>query len=80
MRHNAELVTDDAMALRETLKAATGERVSALDGIGATEKALAKKKGRGEENERGRGLEGLLVRPVGTLDEAPDKRREPERE
>ena len=27
-RHNAELVTDDAKALRETLEAATGERVS----------------------------------------------------
>ena len=40
-RHSAELVTDDAKALRETLKAATGERVSALEGIGAAEKELA---------------------------------------
>ena len=38
-RHRAELVTDDAEALRERLEAATGERVSALEGIGAeTEK------------------------------------------
>ena len=38
-RHRAELVTDDAGALRERLEAATGERVSALEGIGAeTEK------------------------------------------
>ena len=32
-RHRAELVTDDAGALRERLEAATGERVSALEGI-----------------------------------------------
>lgn len=38
-RHRAELVTDDAEALRERLEAATGERVSALEGIRAeTEK------------------------------------------
>ena len=38
-RYRAELVTDDAGALRERLEAATGERVSALEGIGAeTEK------------------------------------------
>ena len=35
----AELVTDDVRALRERLEAATGERVSALEGLGAeTEK------------------------------------------
>ena len=34
-RHRAELVTDDAKALRERLETATGERVSALEGIGA---------------------------------------------
>ncbi len=45
-RHSAELVTDDAKALRETLEAATGERVSALEGIGAAEKALAEEKGK----------------------------------
>jgi len=32
-RHRAELVTDDAGALRERLEAATGERVSALEGM-----------------------------------------------
>ena len=62
-RHNAELVTDDAKALRETLEAATGERVSALEGIGAAEKA------------RGRGLEGMPERPAGTRDETQDKGR-----
>ena len=33
-RDRAELVTDDARALREQLESATGERVSALEGIG----------------------------------------------
>ena len=34
-RYSAELVTDDRNALREHLEAATGERVAALEGIGA---------------------------------------------
>ena len=33
-RDRAELVTDDAAALRERLEAVTGERISALEGIG----------------------------------------------
>ena len=33
-RDRAELVTDDAAALREQLEAVTGERISALEGIG----------------------------------------------
>ena len=33
-RDRAELVTDDAKALREQLEAATGERIAALEGIG----------------------------------------------
>ena len=79
-RHNAELVTDDAKELRETLEAATGERVSALEGIGAADKALAEEKARGSGKERGRGLEAMLERPAGSRDEAPDRGREPERE
>ena len=44
-RHNAELVTDDAKTLRETLEAATGERVAALEGVGAAvERARAEAK------------------------------------
>ena len=35
-RDRAELVTDDATALRERLEAVTGERISALEGIGET--------------------------------------------
>ena len=79
-RHNAELVTDDAKTLRETLEAATSERVSALEEIGAADKALAEEKARGSEMERGRRLDGMLERPAGTRDEAADKGREPERE
>ena len=33
-RYRAELVTDDAAALKEQLEAVTGERISALEGIG----------------------------------------------
>ena len=79
-RHDAELVTDDAKMLRETLEAATGERISALEGIGAAEKALAEEKARGGGKERGRGLEGMLERSAGTGDEAADRGREPERQ
>ena len=55
-RHNAELVTDDAKALRETLEVATGERISALEGIGVAEKPLTKEKVRGGKDS-GRALE-----------------------
>ena len=79
-RHNAELVTDDAKTLRETLEAATGERVSALEGIGAADRALAEEKARGGGKDRGRGLEAMLERPAGTRDEAPESGREPERQ
>ena len=78
-RHGAELVTDDAKMLRETLETATGERVSALEGIGAAEKALAEEKARGGGKERGRGLEAMPERPAGTRDEAADRGREPQR-
>ena len=79
-RDGAELVTDDAKALRETLEAATGERVSALKGIGAVEKALAEEKARRGGKERGRGPEAMPEQPAGTRDDAADKSREPERE
>ena len=44
-RDRAELVTDDAKALRERLEAATGERIAALEAIGA-EKAGPREAGR----------------------------------
>ena len=82
-RHGAELVTDDAKALRETLEAATGERVSALEGISAAERAVAREKALAEEKarggkERGRGPNAMLEPPAGTRDDAAaDKGREP---
>ena len=70
VRHGAELVTDDAKALRETLEAATGERVSALEGIGA-----ALDKPLGEEKARERGLApGPEVAGKGL--ETPDRSRD----
>ena len=36
-RDRAELVTDNAMALKEQLEAATGERMAALEGVGETQ-------------------------------------------
>ena len=70
-RLSAELVTDDAKALRETLEAATGERVSALEGIGAV---LEKPPTR--EKSGGHGLEKALEPPAGTGDRSADKGRD----
>ena len=42
-RDRAELVTDDAKALREQLEAVTGERISALEGIGAMGRVVPEK-------------------------------------
>ena len=84
-RHKAELVTDDAKALRETLETATGERVSALEGIGAAERALAEEKTRGDGKERksvkerGRGHEKMPARPGGSRDRSADRDRDSER-
>ncbi|NKC12882.1 MAG: hypothetical protein GKR94_11990 [Gammaproteobacteria bacterium] len=39
-RHRAELVTDDARALREQFEAVTGERLSALEGMGESAKEV----------------------------------------
>ena len=59
-RHNAELVTDDATALRERLETATGERVAALEAIGEMER------------ERGAGTEPPQPGPDGAPKRAPD--------
>ena len=70
-RYRAELVTDDARALRERLETATGERVSALEGIGA---AAERPPAREKAGDRGR--QEMPDRPSG----APDKSCEPEPE
>ncbi len=46
-RDRAELVTDDAAALKERLEAVTGERISALDGIGEAVQREHEKNGKG---------------------------------
>lgn len=43
-RDRAELVTDDAKALRERLEATTGERISALEGIGKSQRPKRQRK------------------------------------
>ena len=67
-RDRAELVTDDAGALREQLESATGERISALEGIGeAAEKALDRDKDAGL-------VRGAMQNaPERTPDKSPDR-------
>ena len=68
-RHRAELVTDDATALREHLETATGERVSALEGIGAVaERSVVR------DRTESRVVETTPDMPA----ETPDKTQEPE--
>ena len=68
-RHHAELVTDDATALREHLETATGERVSALEGIGAVAERSASL-----DKDRGWVRGAMPDMPA----ETPDKSQEPE--
>ncbi len=59
-RDRVELVTDDAKALREQLEAATGERISALEGIGEVprdERAKGMDSGAGAERTLEQGAE-----------------------
>ena len=63
-RYRAELVTDDAAALKEQLETVTGERISALEGIGA-----AAKRERERESEASLGTEAAaLEAPVQTVE------------
>ena len=67
-RDRAELVTDDGKVLREQLEAVTGERISALEGIGAMEREAP---GKAAEAER---ADGRAPERGG---EQPAKDREP---
>ena len=67
-RDRAELVTDDAKALRERLEAATGERIAALEAVGQ-----GKVKSREAEPVAGRDAERSKEAPQ------PGERRTPER-
>ena len=74
-RDRAELVTDDAAELKAQLQAVTGERIAALEGIGAMERAALEK-----ATEAERGIEGQSVRGAGQDREgptSPPKDREP---
>ena len=71
-RDRAELVTDDAAALKERLEAVTGERISALEGIGEDVR---------ERAERGRDAEPeAKERERDRLEDPATKRIEVERE
>jgi len=74
-RDRAELVTDDAQALKERLEAVTGERLSALEGIGESVRI---------EREREFGKYGKAPRardresPEASAPPSPEREREPE--
>ena len=69
-RDRAELVTDDAKALRERLEAATGERIAALEAIGA-EKAGS----RGRPGATRAGMAPWRARGRTRRSGCPDRRR-----
>ena len=75
-RDRAELVTDDAQALRERLEAVTGERISALEGIGEdvrTRREATRQAGpEDKERERDRG-EDSAARRIETARERDEK-------
>ncbi len=68
-RDRAELVTDDAAALKERLEAVTGERISALEGIGESVQA-------GRQKDRNAHLD--RERPDTAAPSEPDKELETE--
>ena len=63
-RDRAELVTDDAAALKEQLEAATGERISALEGIGEKPGLEAERDGKVAARGRGTGTRGCGGAPA----------------
>ena len=70
-RDRAELVTDDARALKERLEAVTGERISALEGIGESV--------RPEREKDGKALPGLeRSDPEPSSPPVPEREIEPE--
>ena len=68
-RDRAELVTDDAAGLRAQLQAVTGERIAALDGIGAMKQAEPAK---GLEETRGASRKDGEVGISGLKDREPE--------
>ena len=90
-RYRAELVTDDAAALREQLEALTGERISALEGIGEADgrdparvrepSAPAPGKAPGADREAAERMQSPPVKdaPVDPVREAPAEPQRPRR-
>ena len=80
-RDRAELVTDDAAALRARLEAVTGERISALEGIGETVRPERELDGKAsldrERPDRGTVAPSSPDKDIGR-DLPPDKTPEPE--
>ena len=81
-RDTAELVTDDAGKLKERLEQATGERISALEGIGAARDEPGKAPddavpGREMAPGRGEGIDNAPVGEEGIAIDVPGDEREP---
>ena len=74
-RDRAELVTDDAQALKERLEAVTGERISALEGIGEN---VRPERERGRGKDRDASHERERERPKASAPSPPDREIEPE--
>ena len=73
-RDRAELVTDDAQALKERLEAVTGERISALEGIG--ERVIPERE-RGQEKDGRAPLDRERASPEASSPPPPEKEIEP---
>ena len=73
-RYRAELVTDDAGALKEQLEAVTGERISALEGIGEAARLEAER----EEKAQSATLEPQREAAVERLERSPGIESVPE--
>ena len=72
-RDRAELVTDDAQALKERLEAVTGERISALEGIGEKVEHERERDGKGPSTAKCRTARGP-GRPRRTRKSSPSSR------
>ena len=73
-RDRAELVTDDAQALKERLEAVTGERISALEGIG---ESVRPERERGQEKDGKASLDRERASPEASSPLPPEREIEP---
>ena len=77
-RDRAELVTDNAAALREQLEAVTGERISALEGIGEAVQPEQKKDAKVPRRFESLGREvSVASLPEPDMEAVPDPERAP---